>query len=367
MTRIIAFFLLVPSFLFAQAPDRFNYQSIVRDNGGTPITNQSVSFRMSILESNITGAVVYSETHQVATNDFGAASFLIGSGLIVHGDFTTIDWGSDSYFLKTELDVSGATNYVELGTAQLVSVPYALYAKEAGTTNSGRTYLNLFGDITDAEAAINIESHSGPNTQILQALYTTQLTEIEASEILELEDLQIHGNESLNSLSLPNVSSLGGNGSYGQIATNSALTVLNLTNLEFVSKELRIYGNALQSIDLPSLTFARRIHFNNEPLLSSVNLSNLTGTGRLYIHDNPNLTTIILSSFDFSQYQEDLRLNDNALSSTVVNQILAQLVADNVIGIEINLHGQTPAAPPTGQGIIDKQTLIGNGNTVTTD
>lgn len=116
----------------AQTPDSFNYQAVVRNNSGQIIVNQAVGFQISILQSTATGTVVYSETHAVQTNAFGLVNFEIGQGIVVSGAFSTINWGSDKYFVKIELDATNSGTFAEMGTSQLLAVPYALYAKQAG-------------------------------------------------------------------------------------------------------------------------------------------------------------------------------------------------------------------------------------------
>jgi len=134
----LIFLILIGSLRFyAQAPEGFNYSAIVRDNLGNPIANQAVSFRFSLIQGNVTGSVVYSETHNVITDQFGQVSLIVGNGSIITGVFSMIDWGGDSYFLKVEVDNTGGTSYVEMGVSQLLSVPYALYAKTAGTGSGG--------------------------------------------------------------------------------------------------------------------------------------------------------------------------------------------------------------------------------------
>lgn len=129
----IVFFLCLNSFILeAQAPDLFNYQALLRDNTGTVLQNQNVSLRFSVLKTIINGVVVYSETFQTTTNNFGVVNLVIGTGTTTFGDFTTVDWAADSYYLKTEMDPTGGTNYTLLGTTQFVSVPYAKYASVAG-------------------------------------------------------------------------------------------------------------------------------------------------------------------------------------------------------------------------------------------
>ncbi|AEV33135.1 hypothetical protein Oweho_2161 [Owenweeksia hongkongensis DSM 17368] len=110
----------------AQAPERFQYQTVVRDNAGQPIANHNVSFRINIHEGSPGGTVVYSETHTLSTNDFGLVNLQVGGGTVVSGTMAAIDWGSDEFHLETELDASGGSSFTSMGTSQLLSVPYAL-------------------------------------------------------------------------------------------------------------------------------------------------------------------------------------------------------------------------------------------------
>jgi len=140
----LIFFLLTLSItVYAQAPEGFNYSAIVRDNLGNPLSNQAVSFRFSIIRGNVTGTVAYSETHNTITDPLGQVSLIIGNGAIISGVFANIDWGGDAYFLKVELDKTGGSSYVEMGISQFLSVPYALYAKKAGSGGGGTGDLNI--------------------------------------------------------------------------------------------------------------------------------------------------------------------------------------------------------------------------------
>jgi hypothetical protein len=129
--------MLIGSSVFAQSPEAFKYQAIARDAGGNILSNHNVSLKISILKTNDTGTSVYIETHTVTTNSFGLINLNIGTGTIVSGDFSSIDWANDKYYLKVEMDPAGGTSYQAMGTSQLLSVPYALNAKSSETTNDG--------------------------------------------------------------------------------------------------------------------------------------------------------------------------------------------------------------------------------------
>jgi hypothetical protein len=123
--------LLTLSASWAQTPDAINYQGVARDASGNPLANQAIGLQLSIRSGSASGTVAYEETHTVTTNALGLFSVLLGQGTAGTGDFSTIDWGSDVYFVEVGLDASGGNSYTSLGTSQLVSVAYALQAKSA--------------------------------------------------------------------------------------------------------------------------------------------------------------------------------------------------------------------------------------------
>ncbi len=122
-------FLWLGKGIFAQAPEKMSYQSVIRGSNNSLVVNQSVRLRMSILQGAITGSAVYSEQHQTTTNSNGLVTISIGSGTSPTGSFSAINWENGPYFVKMEADPTGGTNYTVSGTSQLLSVPYALYAK----------------------------------------------------------------------------------------------------------------------------------------------------------------------------------------------------------------------------------------------
>lgn len=125
--------LLIASALQAQAPERMSYQAVARDTDGAILPDQTVSMRIQVLQSSGTGVAVYTETHTTSTNANGLVSLQIGGGSVVSGSLSGINWNAGPYFLKTEIDLSGGTNYSIIGTTQLLSVPYALHAERVGT------------------------------------------------------------------------------------------------------------------------------------------------------------------------------------------------------------------------------------------
>jgi hypothetical protein len=117
----------------AQAPQGFNYQATVRNNAGALMTNASVQLKFSILQDTATGTLVYSESQTKTTDGLGQVSTVVGQGTALTGTFAAINWGTGTHFLAIELNTGNG--FVAMGTTQLLSVPYALYANTAGSTS----------------------------------------------------------------------------------------------------------------------------------------------------------------------------------------------------------------------------------------
>ena len=133
MKKLYAFLALVLTLITnAQAPQGFNYQATVRNSAGALIINQNVYFKFNIILNSQTSVPVFSETHYVATDDLGQVNLTVGQGTATTGTFAGINWAGGTYYLGIELNTG--TSYVAMGTTQLLSVPYALYADSAGST-----------------------------------------------------------------------------------------------------------------------------------------------------------------------------------------------------------------------------------------
>ena len=123
--------------VLAQVPQKISFQAVVRNSSNALITNGNVSLRISLLQGSTTGTTVYSETHNSVTNANGLATLQIGGGTVISGSFAIIDWANGPYFIKTEADPSGGTNYTLSSVTQLLSVPYAMYAQTSGSSTPG--------------------------------------------------------------------------------------------------------------------------------------------------------------------------------------------------------------------------------------
>ena len=118
-------------------PNAFNYSAVARNAAGQPIATTTIGIQITILKTSPTGASQYSENHFINTDAFGLFNLVIGAGAVQSGSMATIDWSNDNYYLKVGMDAAGGTNFLIMGTTQLLSVPYAMYAKSAGSLSGG--------------------------------------------------------------------------------------------------------------------------------------------------------------------------------------------------------------------------------------
>jgi len=137
--------------LQAQAPQGFNYQATVRNSVGDLIVNTNVYFKFNVIQGSNTAVPIFTETHYVPTDDLGQVNLIIGQGTANTGTFSELDWSLGSYYLGIELNTG--SGYVAMGTTQLLSVPYALYAENSG--NSTPTTPNLETVLAENNSANN--------------------------------------------------------------------------------------------------------------------------------------------------------------------------------------------------------------------
>jgi uncharacterized protein (TIGR02145 family) len=139
MKQVLTFISVVvlTASLWAQVPNKMSFQTVVRNSLGKLVVNKSIRVRLSILKTSSTGTAVYVETHSKTSNVNGLLTLEVGTGSVTSGTFTTINWSQGPYFLKTEMDVNGGSNYTITGVTEFVSVPYALTANSVKTLSNG--------------------------------------------------------------------------------------------------------------------------------------------------------------------------------------------------------------------------------------
>jgi hypothetical protein len=149
--------------LFAQGPLGFNYQAAIRNSAGEVVVSTPIGMRISLIRGSIAGETVYTETFSPQTNQFGIVNLTIGSGTPTFGTFSTIDWSTANFFIKVEIDLGGGTAYTEMGTTQLLSVPYANYAFSGNPGSSAyEVWLSLGNSGSEQDFINSLEGPQGP-------------------------------------------------------------------------------------------------------------------------------------------------------------------------------------------------------------
>ena len=171
MKKVLLFFgwiLLFASTANAQVPQGIPYQAVARNGQSQPLASTNVKVRFSILDSTATGAAVYVESHSTTTSALGLFSANVGMGTASIGTFSSINWGQNFKFLKVELDTTATGNsYIDLGTQQMMSVPYALYAGSTDSWNVNadsvfsRKWVSIWPNNLNAQAPLYVGD--GPN------------------------------------------------------------------------------------------------------------------------------------------------------------------------------------------------------------
>ncbi len=145
---LLIFLLLLNTSSIAQSPLSIPYQAAARNSGGAILASTAISVRFTIRDSVATGAIKYRETHSITTTDQGLFSLNIGQGTPVSGTFAGITWGTNGKFLQVEIDLAGGSSYVDMGTQQMMSVPYAQYSATSDTSlGSGGGFTHYVGEV----------------------------------------------------------------------------------------------------------------------------------------------------------------------------------------------------------------------------
>jgi hypothetical protein len=185
--------------LQAQTPQGFNYQATVRNTTGELIVNSNVYFKFNVIQGSQTADPIFTETHEILTDDLGQVNLIIGQGTANTGVFSELDWSLGSYYLGIQLSIDGPNDYVAMGTTQLLSVPYALYAANSGNTT---TTPNLESVLAQSNSANNqqIKDLQDP-TEAQDAVtknYTYSKVVVDALIAAAVNNLHIQINENLN-------------------------------------------------------------------------------------------------------------------------------------------------------------------------
>jgi len=140
--RNMGFLLLITHLAHAQAPQGIPYQAVARNSSGAILANQGIRVRYSIRDSFAAGTVVYQETFTPTTTALGLFNVNVGTGAIILGTFSGVAWAHNAKYMQVEMDPTGGTTYTDMGTTQMMSVPYSLYSNSSGTLSGSGSNSN---------------------------------------------------------------------------------------------------------------------------------------------------------------------------------------------------------------------------------
>jgi hypothetical protein len=118
-----------------QSFEPISYQTVVRNAEGQIVASKPVALKLSVVRGNPFDTIVYSEIHRVTTAASGSVTVILGNGTEKNGNFTSIDWNDDKYFMKVEIETAPGKGYNEIGTIQILSVPYTM---PSGSSKKGK-------------------------------------------------------------------------------------------------------------------------------------------------------------------------------------------------------------------------------------
>lgn len=304
--------------LFAQAPEKFSYQAVVRNASNALVANAPVGVRVSILQGSATGNTVYVETHTVTTNANGLLTLEIGDGNVQQGSFADIDWANGSYFLKTETDPNGGSDYNITSTQQLLSVPYALYAKEAGNVPTVPTNVSAFTndagyltaqDIPDIPTVPTNVSAFENDVPYLTSFTEQQVLSISNDTVFLTGDSFVKlpegfsgdYNDLTNTPEIPtvptNVSEFANDAGYVTAEQCNGVDICALANMvEALQNQIAALQSAIDSI-----TNSDSISSNTAPIVTTLAASNKTKTTAMLNGSvsNPDSITIVAQGFEW--------------------------------------------------------------------
>jgi hypothetical protein len=209
-------------------PNAFNYSAVARNAAGQPIATTTIGIQITILKTSPAGVSQYSENHFVNTDAFGLFNLVIGAGAVQSGSMGTIDWSNDNYYLKVGMDAAGGTNFLTMGTTQLLSVPYALHAKTAESLVGGGSGGGGFTHYIGEEFGGGVVFHLWKDAQGVEHGLIVDKTDLSTSQVWSNIDATLIGASAQSSWDgLSNSNAIVGQA--GHTSSASALC-LNSTN-----------------------------------------------------------------------------------------------------------------------------------------
>lgn len=290
---LLSIVLFISVSALAQSPPGINYQGVARNFDGKPLVLKDISIRINIVKNSEAGEIEYAETHAVKTNSFGLFTLVIGNGSPVKGDFRFISWAVGQKWLKVEMDTEGGNAFQLMGSQQLMSVPYALYAQYSGNGLAAGQGISITnGTINNTGDGDNNASNELNSSVTLGADRKLRITDGGGTKEADLSPLM--ANQALDG-----VLSLGNN------ANNTRITNL---------------GTPTAGQDAATKAYVDAHNDGDASILNEIQDLVLTGD-QLTLTNNPSATTINLSQYKDNTDQQSLTLTGSTLSISNGNSV----------------------------------------------
>ena len=367
-------------------PQKMSYQAVVRSSSNELLANKTVGMKISIIYNTPTGTVIYAETQTPTTNDNGLISIAIGTGTVVDGSFTAIEWTQGPHFIKTEIDPAGGTSYSITSTSELLSVPYAItamYAKNVETIpNNSVTSIKIAdGNVMENDLADNSVGSSKimDGTVVTEDLGSSSVTSAKIADgtivTADLADQTVAtaklGNQAVSAEKIQN----------GAILTdklaNSAVTAPKISSMGASAGQILMYsGTAWTPAAMaayPWLTNGSNIYFNT----GKVGIGESVPSSPLHVKTGETEIARFESSAPSTSkwialYQEDTRkgmlwsIYDEIKIRSDAGGIAFQTGGVNTDRLVITTDGKTGIGDTTPDATLDVEgtVVIGSGGKV---
>lgn len=374
------FIIILTTGVFAQTPQRINYQAVARDASGNIVTG-AIGIKFQILQGSASGTVIYEETHTASPSSAGIFDVQIGGGSVVLGNFATIPWGTNSYFLRVNIDPAGGTSYSTVGTSQFISVPYALFAEKTSPPVLSVTPSGTANILSVGPSTVAIPAGSAAASPTLIGVSPVTVTPVPAvgtptAYLISSSTSTSVGTSSLQINSPHTVTTLSANNYSINIAppvfTNSGIANVTGTfpnyNVAVPAPVLSVSGNSItvtSGTAVSTQTFGPGPWTQSSGAVSLTNSSDIvqvggTGTAKLNVATTNTFTgndlSIVSQSsndamqvFKFSGTGAALRLINSSTTNTSVATITSS-GGGNPVGFDINVSSNNSALTAKSSG-----------------
>lgn len=363
----------------AQAPEKMSYQAVMRNVSGQLLANQNIGVKVSVLQGSPAGTAVYSERLTGTTNINGLISMEIGTGAVLSGTFSAINWASGNYYLKTETDPSGGTSYTISGTSQLLSVPYAMYAKTSGNSGGGFTIpytatanqaSNLFSITNDGDGT-SLEGINSTTTSSITAakgVVTNTAPGGFSSGVRGVNNgtgglgIGVWGSQAGSGWGVygvtPNGLGVYGNSSgsgYGVYANSTSGTGLNATSTNGPAANISISNNANNSNVLAANTLGNGTVIDVTTSGSGAGVKSFTGSGFAIQGNTSQQTSAGIYGENTGNGEAVVGITNSGIAGAVVGRNngagygVRGFVSGNTSGTSVGVFGQTGLNSGTGR------------------